>query len=298
MRRVFGLIDRVAPTEATVLIRGESGTGKELVAGEIVARSPRAEKPFVVVDCGAMPAPLVAAELFGHARGAFTGADRDRAGAFEAASGGTILLDEIGELPLETQPMLLRAIETHEVRRLGETTPRKLDVRVLAATHRELEHEVNRGTFREDLFFRLSVVTVRLPALRERREDIPDLVACFLDAVAAPGARRLFTPESVAALAHHDWPGNVRELRNAVQRAVILDLPPADAATPSAPPQAETPFFVAKQRVIDTFERSYLEALLRSTDGNVTRAAKRAGIDRVHLHRLLQKYGLKTARRE
>ena len=172
MQKLFAILERVAKSDASVLIEGESGTGKELVASEIVKRGPRAEKPFIVLDCGAISPNLIEGELFGHVRGAFTGADRDRAGVFEAANGGTVFLDEIGEMPIDMQPKLLRALESREIRRVGETKSRKIDVRVIAATNRRLEREVNLGRFREDLFFRLSVVTVRIPPLRERIEDL------------------------------------------------------------------------------------------------------------------------------
>ncbi|HEY3498431.1 MAG TPA: sigma 54-interacting transcriptional regulator [Polyangiaceae bacterium] len=305
MRQVFSMLERVAASDATVLVHGESGTGKELVASEIARRSPRRGKPFLTVDCGAISPNLVESELFGHARGAFTGADRARIGAFEAADHGTIFLDEIGEMPLEMQPKLLRVLENREVRRAGENEARKVNVRVIAATNRNLEREVNRGRFREDLYFRLSVFTVRLPPLRERADDIPDLVRALLERMGAPDGARLFTPQILAELAQHEWPGNVRELRNYVERAVVLQ----DATSPShalrAPtvPEAagelhgevsiEAPFKTAKEALIAGFERAYLEQLMAWAGGNVSRASRKAKLDRMYLHRLLQRYGLK-----
>jgi DNA-binding NtrC family response regulator len=305
MRRLFGVLDKVAKSEANVLIEGESGTGKELVATEIVRRGPRAEKPFLVVDCGSISPTLIESELFGHIRGAFTGADRDRIGAFEGANGGTVFLDEIGEMPLEMQPKLLRALESREIRRIGENKTRKVDVRVIAATNRRLEREVNHGRFREDLYFRLSVVTVRVPPLRERLDDLPMLVNVFLGALGTPEARRFFTPEVLADMGRHEWPGNVRELRNYVERTVVLETaspashrggdpsvpPPAPDAT--AAPDLDQPFTVAKERVIADFERAYLMALLAWAEGNISRAARKAGMDRMYLHRLVQKHQLK-----
>src|SRR5262249_55312872 len=222
MRRLFATLERGCSSDANVLVEGESGTGKELVAMEIVKRGPRRKKPFVIVDCSAIAPSVLESELFGHVRGAFTGADRDRVGAFESAEGGTIFLDEIGELPLDMQPKLLRALDAQEIRRVGETRPRKIDVRVVAATNRCLDREVNRGRFREDLYFRLSVVTVRVPPLRERLGDLELLVPAILETLDARSSAHLFTPEVFAEMRRHDWPGNVRELRNFVERTVVL----------------------------------------------------------------------------
>ena len=309
MQKLFAMLERVAAHDTNVLIEGESGTGKELVATEIVKRSSRARKPFVVVDCGAISPNLIESELFGHVRGAFTGADRDRMGAFEAAQGGTVFLDEIGELPLEMQPKLLRALEAREVRRLGETHTRKVDVRVVAATNRQLEREVNQGRFREDLFFRLSVVTLRIPPLRERPEDIELLVNVFLDALDATKHAHLFTRELLDNLSVHPWPGNVRELRNYVERTIVLqstEVPVAARASGDEP--SETPrsdvrhpdltlsFRDAKERVLAEFEVAYLTALLDWAQGNVSRAARKAKMDRMNLHRLVQRYGLRESR--
>ncbi|MEQ9317927.1 MAG: sigma 54-interacting transcriptional regulator, partial [Polyangiaceae bacterium] len=213
MRRMFGLLHRVAQSEANVLIQGESGTGKEAIATEIVRRGPRAERPLLVVDCGAISPSLIESELFGHVRGAFTGAERDRVGAFAEADGGTVLLDEIGELPLEMQPKLLRVLESGHIRRVGENTTKPVDVRVIAATNRRLEREVNHGRFREDLYFRLSVVTVRVPPLRDHLDDVPLLVKLFLRQLDAQHLKKtLFTDEVLSELCRYDWPGNVREL--------------------------------------------------------------------------------------
>jgi DNA-binding NtrC family response regulator len=300
MRKLFAQLEKVAASEINVLVEGESGTGKELVASEIFQRGPRADKAFVIVDCGAISPSLVESELFGHVRGAFTGADRDRIGAFEAANEGTVFLDEIGELPLELQPKLLRAIEARAIRRVGDVRARKVDVRVIAATNRDLHREVNRGRFREDLYFRLAVMTVQVPPLRERIEDLPALVRSFLTAlgVTPQDQRDLFSPSVLAELAGHDWPGNVRELRNYVERSVVLQeaLPASKRLSPEpASPESDTPvpFKLAKDAVVDTFERSYLSALLESTAGNISKAARKGGMDRMYLHRLIQKHGLR-----
>ena len=303
MRRLFAILERVATHDTNVLIEGESGTGKELVAGEIVRRSARATQPFVVVDCSAFAPSLIESEFFGHARGAFTGADRERVGAFEAARGGTVFLDEIGELPIELQPKLLRVLEAREIRRLGEVAPRKVDVRVIAATNRSLEGEVNHGRFREDLFYRLSVVTVRVPALRERTEDIELLVRVFLDLMNAQSSDHLFSREVMDGLARHPWPGNVRELRNFVERAVVFQ----DADPPSAmgarrsnaaqdPLDISLPYREAKARALAAFERAYLGGLLEWAKGNLSLAARQAQMDRMNLHRLAQRHGLRDGR--
>ena len=229
MQRLFAMLERIAASEIDVLVHGESGTGKELVAAELVQRSARADGPVVVVDCGSISPNLVESELFGHVRGAFTGADREREGAFEAADGGTLFLDEIGELPLELQPKLLRALEAREVRRVGQTKMKRVDVRVIAATNRDLEREVNRGRFREDLYYRLAKMSVRVPPLRDRVEDIPLLVKSFLSSAGSRDAIRLFSPSVVEEMQRHDWPGNVRELKNYIERSVVLD----DVPSPS-----------------------------------------------------------------
>ncbi len=310
MRRLFDLLKRVAKTDANVLIEGESGTGKELIATEVVRRSPRANKPLVIVDCGAISPNLIESELFGHVRGAFTGAERNRIGAFEAADGGTVFLDEIGELPLDMQPKLLRAIASRDIRRMGENQSRKVDVRVVAATNRRLEREVNLGRFREDLYYRLSVVTIRVPPLRERIEDLPLLVNSFLLSLEATDKAHLFTAGVLSEMSRYDWPGNVRELRNYVERRVVLeteapsfrddddsdDVSATDRlASASSTVDIEVPFKTAKDTMIDQFERAYLTSLLAWADGNVSRAARKAQLDRMYLHRLLQRHGLRRA---
>jgi transcriptional regulator with GAF, ATPase, and Fis domain len=308
MLRLFELIKRVAKSESDVLVEGESGTGKELIASEIVRGSARSGKPLVIVDCGAVSSQLIESELFGHVRGSFTGALRDRAGAFETADGGTVFLDEIGELALEMQPKLLRVLAAREVRRIGDNRVKKVDVRVIAATNRKLEREVNTGRFREDLYYRLSVLTVRVPPLRERLDDVQLLIDHFLAERGASDKAHLFTPELVREMQRYEWPGNVRELRNFVERMVVLenhDVPklpaPEDRAgsQSGAPPAplltVELPFKEAKDRVIADFERTYLAELLSWAGGNVSKAARKAQLDRMHLHRLFQRYGLRSA---
>jgi transcriptional regulator with GAF, ATPase, and Fis domain len=307
MRRLFELLKRVAKSGSDVLIEGESGTGKELCATEIVRLGGRADKPLVIVDCGAVSPQLIESELFGHVRGSFTGATRDREGAFESADGGTVFLDEIGELPLDMQPKLLRALANREVRRIGDNRVRKVDVRVVAATNRQLEREVNSGRFREDLYYRLSVLTVRVPPLRERMDDLNLLVDYFLSEREATDKRELFTPEVISEMSRYDWPGNVRELKNYVERKVVLEhhmetlrahttgssSPPPRSAPPAAV-NVELPFKEAKEAVIADFERAYLADLLRWANGNVSKAARKAQLDRMHLHRLFQRYGLRS----
>jgi DNA-binding NtrC family response regulator len=308
MRRVFAVLERVAPTDVTFLIEGESGTGKELVADSVHQASPRAEGPLVVVDCGAIPENLVESELFGHERGAFTGADRARAGFFEAASGGTILLDEIGELPLAVQPKLLRVLEQREIKRVGSNATIAVDVRVLAATNRNLAEEVAAGRFREDLYYRLAVLRLEVPPLRERREDIPTLVEHFVSTL-APGidVERALSADTMAMLRRHDWPGNVRELRNVVERLLVLpelgaaaipslgaDDGPGEGRGSGADVEAlfGLPFHEARTRWQERFERSYLAAKLKASNGVVLHAAEQAQIPRQTFHRLLRKHGL------
>lgn len=293
MRRLFAMLERVCPTDVTVLVEGETGTGKELAAKALHECGSRASGPFVVVDCSAVSPTLIEAELFGHTKGAFTGAERDRPGAFESADGGTVFLDEVGELPLELQPKLLRVLQEREVRRLGEQTVKSVDVRVVAATNRNLADEVGRGKFREDLFYRLAVFKVRMPSLRERTDDIPLLVRYFLRD--RPGVQ--ISEETLRKLQRAPWPGNVRELHNAVERALLLsfdefDMPTSSAATPVTV-DASRPFKQVKGELIDDFEKQYLEQLLERTSGNVSKAAREAGIDRKHLERLLKKHGFR-----
>ena len=298
MQRLFAKIDRIAASDTDVLIEGESGSGKELVTAEIVSRSKRANKPLIIVDCGALAPSLVESELFGHCKGAFTGADRERAGAFEQADGGTVFLDEIGELPLELQPKLLRALAAREFRRVGETVARTVDVRVIAATNRRLESEVNHGRFREDLFFRLGAIRVDLPALRERLEDLPLLVGAFLQELDAGPLLDKLTADLYAELRLHSWPGNVRELRNWVKRFVVLEereIPKSKDSVGDTAPEVDfsLPYSDAKARVVQQFERRYLKHVLDAAGGNVSKAARLARMDRMHFHRLLQRHELR-----
>ncbi len=292
MRRLFRLLARVAPTEATVLVLGETGTGKELVARAIHEASTRAKGPFVAVDCGAIAESLVESELFGHTRGAFSGAIADREGLFEEADGGTLFLDEIGELPIATQPKLLRALEAREARRVGSNTARPFDVRIVAATRQPLAARVNEGTFREDLYYRLAVVELHLPPLRARREDIPALAAHFHERFA--GRRAPLPAGLLATLVARSWPGNVRELRNYVERHVSLGAFAEDADAPSAarpedplPALAGLPLKEARERWTRAFEATYVRDLLAQTGGNVTRAAELAGVTRRSLQRMM-----------
>jgi DNA-binding NtrC family response regulator len=298
MRATFAILERAAATEATVLIEGETGTGKGLAAESIHRAGARRDRPFLIVDCGAIPPTLLESELFGHERGAFTGAVERRIGAFEEASGGTIFLDEIGELPPEMQPKLLRALESREIRRVGSNSYRPVDIRLIAATNRDLRAEVNAGRFRPDLYFRLAVVKVTLPPLRQRPEDLPPLVDRFLQALGASeaDAARLRTPELFAAIQRGAWPGNIRELRNYLERCLVFQrpLPMGDEApgTGAPPVDVSVPYSRARRELLDRFERRYLEELMRAHGGKPTHAAQAAGIDRVHLYRLLRKHGL------
>jgi two-component system, NtrC family, response regulator GlrR len=304
MRRAFSLLERAAESTATVLILGETGTGKEAAAEAVHEASDRADGPFVVVDCGAVPPQLLESELFGHVKGAFTGASSDRPGAFRAAHKGTLFLDEIGELELDLQPKLLRVLERRHVKKVGATSYEPVDVRIVAATHRDLRAEVNHGRFRADLYYRLAVVEIRLPPLRERIEDLPLLVEHLLESmgVAAghPFADSLRDRTFTKSLSMHSWPGNVRELRNYLERCLALrehaELSGA-AALPdhSAEPaiDASVPLRHARDQWIARFEKRYLETLLERHVGNVSEAARAAGVNRGHLYRLLSRYGLK-----
>ena len=308
MRRIFGLLERIAPTLATVLLTGETGTGKDVLARSIHAQSPRANAAFEVVDCGAVTHTLIESELFGHERGAFTGAVAARAGAFERASGGTIFLDEVGELPLELQPKLLRVLEAKEFRRVGGNKTMTADVRVIAATTRDLPREVERGKFREDLYFRLAVVPIPVPPLRARPEDIPLLARKILDAAGGEGNPLRIPDDTLIALRAHDWPGNVREMRNVLERAAYLarasgeeDLRLVGLPTPrrSLPPGADPFQFDPSQSYRDTrakfdtlFEKRYVTWLLQRHSGNVSAAAREAQMDRKHLSDLAKKHGI------
>jgi len=296
MRRIFAALAKIAAADSTVLLEGETGTGKGLLADLIHRQSPRAGGPFVVVDCASIPATLIESELFGHEKGAFTGAHAARAGSFEAAAGGTIFLDEIGELPLELQARLLRALEERVIKRVGSTREVRLDVRVVAATNRDLREAVNRGKFRADLFYRLDVVRLRLPPLRDRREDIPLLVAHYYRIFT--GDDQAVPPDAlVEALSEHAWPGNVRELRSAVERAVLLADPALsidpDPATPPAVVDVlddRLSFRESKERAVTRWERWYIQELVARHGGNLTRAARAARMDRAHLRELLRRY--------
>ncbi|MCU0687579.1 MAG: sigma 54-dependent Fis family transcriptional regulator [Polyangiaceae bacterium] len=295
MRELFARLDRVAASDATVLIQGETGTGKELAAEAIHQASPRSKGPFVIVDCGALPEHLLEAELFGHAKGAFTGANAARAGAFEMAQGGTLFLDEVGELPLAMQPKLLRALESKTVRRLGETHYRPVDVRFVSATHRNVRDLVARGAFREDLYFRLAVLPVTLPPLRERREDVP----LILDALLPKEQRPLVTPEVRRELASRPWLGNVRELRIFVQRLLAVGFEEAIAMQGAAPARdalpavpLDLPFKELRDRWLNHLEREYVAGLLAQLRWNVSAVADAAGLDRSYVHRLIKKHGL------
>jgi DNA-binding NtrC family response regulator len=325
MRKVFELMARAAASDVTVMVTGESGTGKEGVARGIHHASERQGGPFVAINCGAIPENLVESELFGHVRGAFTGAATDRRGLFEEASHGTVFLDEIAELPLSLQVKLNRALQERAIRPVGAAHERKVDVRVIAATNVDLRAAVAEGRFREDLFFRLNVFPIRLPSLAERADDIPLLAAHFLDvhqrkpghatrATASAPAVEGFSADALAALLRYAWPGNVRELENAVERALavtderrvhlealpdeVVAGPAAAAAAPLAngfgSSLAQLTYRKALEVARDRASREYLEELLRQFGGNVTRAAQHAGMERESLHRLVRRYGLST----
>ncbi|MGH7442442.1 MAG: sigma-54 interaction domain-containing protein, partial [bacterium] len=293
------LVERLAPSNATVLILGESGVGKELVARALHTLSPRAGGPFVDVNAGSLPATLFEAELFGAKKGAFTGAETTREGLFQAAAGGTLFLDEVGEVPLESQAKLLRVLENHEVKMLGETRGRRVDVRVVAATNRDLEREVKAGRFRKDLFFRLSVLPLRVPPLRERMEDLPLLVEALLRRLSPTRAYRI-SPEALKRLLAHPWPGNVRELRNVLERAVLLakgdELEPSDflLEAPGSALLKAGPFMRAKRGVLEAFEKDYVRRTLDDSGGNISQAARLAGLDRKNFQVLMKKHGQKA----
>jgi transcriptional regulator with GAF, ATPase, and Fis domain len=310
MRNVFGLLERVSRTDATVLVDGESGTGKELVARSLHAASPRAKGPYVVFDCSAVPSELAESELFGHKRGAFSGATADRAGAFQQAHKGTICLDELGELPLELQPKLLRVLENREVRPVGDDVPRKIDVRVIATTNRDLSAEVERGRFRADLLYRLEVVRMRMPPLRSRPGDIPGLVERLSKGKLPPGDVAL--GKNLEKLRAYSWPGNVRELRNALERAITLgvrrdgsparfdelvfNLGPATEAPVTIGGEfpgvaSDVPYKEAKAQLLESFDRAYVAALLERHRNNILQAANAAGLSRKHVYELMKRAG-------
>ncbi|MCB9602754.1 MAG: sigma 54-interacting transcriptional regulator [Polyangiales bacterium] len=307
MRRLMSQIERAARTEASVLIVGESGTGKELIARSLHELGPRSPKPFVVVDCGALAPNLVASELFGHERGSFTGAERQHVGAFERAHGGTLFLDEIGELPPELQPMLLGALERRRFRRVGGSKDIEVDVRVVAATHRDLRAEVNDGHFRLDLYYRLAVVPLRVPSLRERLEDLELLVTHFLGELGRhTPIDDLFPPSVLASLRTHRWPGNVRELRNVVEATVAMGEPMVEHLSQPPPGQevsgdaiAMGPLYPlsykdARAALLHEFEHRYIKHWLACTQGNVAHAAREAKMDRSHLFHLLRRHDLRA----
>ncbi len=297
MRRVLELIERVAPSKAAVAITGESGTGKEVVARSIHNLSPRREKAFVAINCASIPATLMESEIFGHERGAFTGADQRRSGVFELAHGGTLFLDEVGEIPIELQAKLLRVLEESRLRRLGGKVEIEVDVRVLCATNRDLKAEIKRAAFREDLYFRLNVFQIGLPPLRDRREDIPLLVQYFVDRFNTESGKRVtgVQPDALDMLKHHDWPGNIRELRNAVERAVILcdgeliqreHLPPDMVGRTPERASFKLPFGLT----LDLVEKEYILGSLDRNGGNKARTAEMLGVSEKTLYNKLNRY--------
>jgi transcriptional regulator with PAS, ATPase and Fis domain len=310
MRRVFHLAETYAKTDAAVLIQGETGTGKELLAEALHAHSPRSKQPFVVIDCGSLATGVIESELFGHAKGSFTGAGNERVGAFESAHGGTVFLDEIGELDISLQPKLLRVLEKKEVRRLGANTVRPVDVRIIAATNRNLEREVREGRFREDLYYRLSIVKIELPPLRQRKEDIPLLVRCLLKDLTGSDDVSAWSEfeKSMELFRQHDWPGNARELRNVVEMGIrgatgsTIDLGAfltmgrlgASESESGNAEMPDLPFKESKNQLIDHFERKYIQKLLERNDNNISKAAREAQIERAYLQRLVRKHDIST----
>ncbi|MCC7385147.1 MAG: sigma-54-dependent Fis family transcriptional regulator [Deltaproteobacteria bacterium] len=303
MRHLKGQIDHASRTDASVLLLGETGTGKELIAHAIHRSSLRADGPLEIIDCGALTPSLIASELFGHERGAFTGATEQHQGAFERASGGTIFLDEIGELPAELQVSLLGALERRSFRRVGGTKQVPVDVRVICSTHRDLHGEVEKGTFRQDLFFRVAVLVLYVPPLRQRSEDIPLLVEHFLRATGYQGSvDMLLPPQTIEALVQHGWPGNVRELRNFVEATVALGRAPAlhgprapaPGAFPSVPLSQllNMTYKEALDRLREEFQQLYLRALLERTQGCISEAARIADMNRTHLSSVRKRLGL------
>jgi transcriptional regulator with GAF, ATPase, and Fis domain len=311
MRSIFGVLEHIAPTDAAVLLEGETGTGKDVIARSIHEKSRHKGEPYVVVDCGAVSYNLIESELFGHERGAFTGAVSTRQGAFETAARGTVFLDEVGELPLDVQPKLLRVLESGEFRRVGGNRTLRAEARIIAATKRNLKEEVARGKFREDLYFRLAVVPITVPPLRQRREDIPKLVEHFVALAKKrdPAAEHVgLSRETVTALAAHDWPGNVRELRNVLDRAIyiatasgerdvrLVDLPVSAGGGSGVVPASfdETLSYRETRTAFEAeFERAYVSWLLGRHDGNISAAAREAKMDRKHLYDLARKHNLR-----
>jgi DNA-binding NtrC family response regulator len=309
MREVARSIARLAGSNVSVLLHGETGTGKEVLARAVHDLSERRDKPFEVVDCGSMAPTLIASELFGHDRGAFTGAHADRAGAFERANGGTVFLDEIGELPLDLQPMLLGVLERRRFKRVGGSKERSIDVRVVAATHRDLRNATNLGTFRADLYFRLAVARVVIPPLRDRPEDIEPLVRHFAEQLTGDPNVQPFDRAALERLEAHPWSGNVRELRNVVESAIAIgqvvleghaSTPLSGESTSLEPAMQQrgaaaidVPYREARSQAINEFEQYYLSALIQACGGNASEAARRARMDRPYLLGLLRKHGLR-----
>jgi DNA-binding NtrC family response regulator len=305
---VLAMLERAARTDASVLLLGESGTGKELLAHHLHDCSTRADRPFVPVDCASIPTDLFESELFGHQKGAFTGATAEKFGLFQVADGGTLFFDELGELPLAFQPKLLRAIQERSVRPVGSSAETPVDVRIVAATNRNLQKEVDDGRFRADLFYRLDVVRIAVPPLRDRRDDIDVLAPHFLQRFGAPVGITGFAPEALALLRTHGWPGNVRQLRNAIERACalghgpllqLLDLPPDlrgdEPGAGSSAGEVGGTFQERKARAIAELESGYVESLLRKYQGNVTHCSEEAGMARSAFQKLMQKYGIRSA---
>ncbi len=291
LKRSLELLRRVARSEATILLEGETGTGKELLARAVHAHSERAAGPYVVVDCSAITPSLLESHLFGHVKGAFTGAADDRTGAFEAGDGGSVFLDELGELPIDLQPKLLRALESRTIRRVGDVADRAIDVRFVCATNRDLKQMVAAKSFRDDLYYRIAVVRVRVPPLRERPEDIALIASRYAETLGDRSTT--LAPETFATLSHYDWPGNARELRNVIQRALALSetelIMPSDIF-PSE--ESASTFHQAKDKLIASFEKRYVKALIDRHQGNISRAAKEAGLSRNALYALMKRAGL------
>jgi DNA-binding NtrC family response regulator len=297
LQHVFDLVNKVAGTNANVLISGESGTGKELIARSVHFNSSRSEKPFLAVNCGALPESLLESELFGHTKGSFTGAFADKKGLFRSVAGGTLFLDEVGEMPQTLQVKLLRALQEHEVTPVGSSATQKFDARIIAATNRNLEFEVAEGRFREDLFYRLNVIEIIMPPLRERREDIPLLVKHFIAKASQTqhSQSKTVTKDAMKAIGSYDWPGNVRELENAVERAIILagdeirldDLPPKVRSNTAGYETNDTNGF---RQTLDDMEKRYILEILKAVDEDKTKAANILGIDLSTLYRKLKRY--------
>ena len=317
MREIFALLNKISPTEITLLVEGESGTGKELVAEAVHMHSSRANGPFIVFDCSAVSPTVIESELFGHRKGAFTGAINNRTGAFKQADGGTLFLDEFGELPIDLQPKLLRALEQRVIRPVGSDQSVSFDARIIAATNRNLKGLVEEGTFRADLYYRLAVMKVRLPSLRDRIEDLPLLVAHFLSQIENEhGLEVQVGYETIKKLQKHSWPGNIRELKNFVDRAAILaqgnrletkylverqEMTPVESPKDSALSEAQKaintqlPYKDAKSRLVEEFERAYWEALIKIHGGNISAAARQAGVHRKSAEYLIRKLDISTS---